>query len=258
MAAIAKHYLASLKSLISQKFIWTISNCSRNYITMVGCGSVTLECSTFRKQLIPEGLNVLSKHHLAKWPLSMHMNRSTAGFTYAWTSSPEFMCQCPALLSGHTQWTLGGLEPEIQVLDTSKKQGTKTQGISLQICVQKLVVKQKQDKLPALNIRRHCSLNGQVGLLTFLWICCMAQGSVPHFNSAATLCCHQSKNKLQTGWRDMWKVGQPPKRLIVWQPSHLLANISLQARGCDFILSEPDLTPLQSKQSKYSLFDWSI
>lgn len=135
MAAIAKRHLASLKSFISQKFLWTISNCSQNCITVVGYGSVTLECSTFRKQLTPEGLKVLFKHHLAKWPLSMHMNRSTASFTYAWTSPPEFMCQCPALLSGHTQWTLGGLELEIQVLDTSKKiRYTKPRDISTDVC----------------------------------------------------------------------------------------------------------------------------
>lgn len=71
MAAIAKHHLASLKSFISQKRLWTISNCSWNCLTMVGCGSVTLECSTFRKQLTPEGLKVLFEHHLANWPLSM-------------------------------------------------------------------------------------------------------------------------------------------------------------------------------------------
>lgn len=147
MAAIAKHHLVTLKSFISQKFLLTISNCSPHCTTMVGCGSVTLECSTFRKQLTPEGLKVLFKHHLVKWPLSMHTNRGTVSFTYAWASPPEFMCQCPALLSGHTQWTLGGLELEIQVLDTSKNQGIKTQGIFLQMCVQKLVVRQKQDKL---------------------------------------------------------------------------------------------------------------
>lgn len=98
MAAIAKHHLVTLKSFISQKFLWMISNCSPNCTTMVGCGSVTSECSTFRKQLTPEGLKVLFKHPLVKWPLSMHTNRGTVSFTHAWASPPEFMCQCPDLL----------------------------------------------------------------------------------------------------------------------------------------------------------------
>lgn len=56
----------------------------------------------------------------------------------------------------------------------------------------------------------------------------------------------------------MWKVGQTPECLIVWHPSDLPVNACLQAKRCDFALSKPDLTSLQNKLSKYSMFDGSI
>lgn len=143
-----------------------------------------------------------------------------------------------------------------------KPRDKKPKGHFYRRCVQKLRVRQRQDKiyqaLLVLNIGPSSILNGQVGPITLLLTSSVARGSVPRYSSAATLCYLQPKNKLQAGSGDMRKVGQPRECLIVWQPSDLPANTSLQARRCDFALSKPDLTSLQSKQSKYSLFDCSI
>lgn len=62
MAAVAKYHLASLKSFISQKILWTISNCSQNCITMMGCAllrwSVLLLESSSHQRVSKSFLNI--------------------------------------------------------------------------------------------------------------------------------------------------------------------------------------------------------
>lgn len=82
--------------------------------------------------------------------------------------------------------------------------------------------------------------------------CCMA--CPPLHLTALQQCCAVTDPKINFQQAtDMWKVGQSPERLLVWQPSDLPVNTSLQAKRCDFAHSKPDLTSLRNELRKHSV-----